>query len=172
MAEKKKHWNRLLTAVLSFAVIAAIGLVILLILSLTNSGGSSDQNPYRGPPLDNAIYEEAARYTMAGEQGEKQIEVDSSWAGIKVKAECTSACEGTIKCIAPSGIMLTSPFQFSLTEEEISNNVDNSISESVISLEPGVWDVKIFGNWTFNYDISGGPVEITIYKVVSWGTPE
>lgn len=173
MAERgKKRRNRLLTAVFSFIVIAAIGLVILLMLSLMNSGGLNDQDTYRGPPLDNAIYEEAAQYTITGERGEKRIEVDSGWIGIKIKAEYASACDGTIECVAPSGIMLTSPFQFSLTEKEILNDVENTVGEHVISLEPGIWDVEIFGKWTFNYDISGGPVKITIYKVVSWGTPE
>lgn len=167
---KNRYWKKFVIGILSFTAIVVIGLSIALVLSLMNGGDSGEPNTYYGPPQDDAEYEIKFQSTLAEGSGEVPIEIGPSWVGISIEASYSSACEGTIDIISPSGILITT-FEFSLTEDEISESIEDTSSGQYVTLKPGAWPGEIYGEWVFRYSLEGGPSNIIISKIISFGSP-
>lgn len=167
---EKKRNNRPAYGILTFIVIVAIGIGASMLFSMLNGEDSNiPPDRYYGFPLDNAEYEIIFQSAYSNENGEIPIQVDPSWDGISIEAIYSSPCEGAVEIISPSGITTTT-FEFSLTEDEPPEGAENTSSGQYITLQPGAWPGEIYGEWRFRYTLDGGPSEIIIKRVISFGT--
>jgi hypothetical protein len=167
--KKKKYYNNITIGVLVFIIVISIGLGVTLTISMWHGGSSNGSDKYYGPPLDNAKYEKISDTTVTEGAGMIFIQVNSSWDGIVIEANYSSICSCNINIISPSGITVTI-FSFSLSEDEISNGITDTSSGQYVTLQPGAWPGEIYGEWTFQYTMNGGPSDVTISRVISFGT--
>ena len=165
----KRHRGKLFYGAVAFIITVSIGFMIILIVPALNGGDANEPSKYYGPPLDNAEYETVFRSTFSEGDGEIPIRIDSSWDGISIEARYSSPCEGCVEIISPSGIKITT-FDFSLTEEEIKDGVEGTSSGQYVTLQPGAWPEEIYGEWTFRYSFEGGPSDVIIKRVISFGS--
>ncbi|MFA5300600.1 MAG: hypothetical protein WC389_20630 [Lutibacter sp.] len=168
--KKKKYYNNITIGILIFIIVISIGLGVILAISTWHGESSNEFNKYYGPPLDDAKYEIISNTIIAEGVGKVFIQVNSSWDGIVIEANYSSVCNCNINIISPSGITVTI-FSFSLSEEEISNGITDTSSGQYVTLQPGAWSGEIYGEWTFQYTMNGGPSDVTISRVISFGTP-
>ena len=87
-----------------------------------------------------------------------------SWLGVNVIVNSSDVAQVKIYAISPEGqTVVTLERNFTGTPREISE---------IASFDPANINGQKEGNWTLNYEIIGGPVNIKIEKVSSFGTPQ
>jgi len=154
-------WSDLMDKGLS-AIIASVMIGGILILAAYVFFLSDDDNPYVGPPQEDAIFVDVAHYEIDNDSGSFDMIVNNDWLGISIIVECNTPCWGFINATSPSRIIL-SPFEF-----KSEDNSDYSRGD-IISLNPDVWQGELYGQWNIDYFALGGPVYLTIQRVESFG---
>lgn len=145
-------------------IIVLIALLLILSLILLVVNDSSSNNIYYGPPLSNAVYEQEEVFQAQNESSHTIFNVDQSWLGVNVIVNSSDVAQVKIYAISPEGqTVVTLERNFTGTPREISE---------IASFDPANINGQKEGNWTLNYEIIGGPVNIKIEKVSSFGTPQ
>ncbi|MDW5563594.1 MAG: hypothetical protein SA339_10245 [Methanomassiliicoccus sp.] len=137
-------------------------MIIVILLVLMSLVGPNQASTYYGPPLSDAKYTEVFSFSTTNGESSRHIDVDSSWIGIRLTAEFVGTASLNISAVSPDGVILAS-----IVKENIANQSVNTVR----SFNPSMYSGKFVGQWTLEYKVTGNPVNITVMRVDSFGTP-
>jgi hypothetical protein len=143
--------------------ILGIGTIIIILLALMSLIGPNQAGVYYGPPQADAKYSKVFSVSITNESSSRQFDVDSSWIGIRLTAEFEGTASLNISAVSPDGVILASI---------VKDNASSQSVNTVRSFNPSMYSGKFVGQWSLECAVSGNPVNVTVMRVDSFGTPQ